>query len=108
MAGKAQTRPGEAVYRLNFGLRTPRGEHRPSPIWLPAGYEAGAHELAGLVVPALEEGLIVKMIKEPEVPCEFCQAHGTGAQKKERYSSAAAMAAHYQEAHPGVRPLEEF
>lgn len=108
----------QAVYRLNFVLRVPgeptgkkAGEgplwKRP-PIWLPAGYEATTGELAGLQLPALQEGGFIKRIKEAEVPCDFCQAHGTAAQKKERYSSLEAMRDHYQADHPGVRPTESF
>lgn len=107
MAGKAQTRPGEAVYRLNFGLRVPSSENTKA-IWLPKGYDATASELHGLVVPALEAGGMVKQIKEPEVPCEFCQEHGTKAAKAERYASPEAMNEHYKDAHPGVLPTEQF
>lgn len=104
---KSAARAGEAVYRLNFALRVP-SEGSTKAVWLPAGYDAGAHELAGLVVPALEHGGMVKQIREPEVPCEFCQEHGTKAAKAERYASPEAMRAHYEDAHPGVTSTEAF
>ena len=106
-----QTTPGVAVYLLNSDLRVP-GTKDPEgpgydlrPRWVAKGSKAGADELTGLVIPALEAGGFVQRVAEPKVPCEACQTDGTAAEKKARYSLAE-IRAHYAEKHRALSPPE--
>jgi hypothetical protein len=74
---------------------------------VPAGSEVLLGDMQGLNVPALEQGGIVAKVADAEVPCAFCQDHGTAAQKKERFSSKEDLEAHYADAHPGFVSTEE-
>jgi hypothetical protein len=96
-----QTASGKAVYRLLYDLRVPTagGNHFR---WLPSGTEAGEDELAGLVLPALEEGGFVKKIAEASYACEACAAHGTADEKKAVHKNLLALREHYSKSHPGL------
>ena len=104
--GKSQTAPGKAVYLLHEALRVRDPETGEKHYYQP-GEEHSADDLHGLVLPALEKGGLIEQVKKPQVPCEYCQDHGTKKQKDSRYSSSAELAEHYAADHPGVSPTEE-
>lgn len=100
-----QTAPGHAVYRVNETLRVPIS-HPDEPVrYITAGSEATSDELAGLVLPALEEGGLIKKISEATYACELCQEQGNAEEKAATYS-AKELADHYGEAHPGYAAPE--
>lgn len=108
---KAQTAPGEAVYKLHVSLRVPvdvdaraRGEHARFH-WLAEDTTAGESQLRGLVIPALVQGGFLEQTRAAELACATCAAHGSAAEKKERYSRDE-LAAHYARAHPGLTSEE--
>lgn len=108
----AQTDPRQALYKLHVSLRVPvdaaaraRGEHSRFH-WLAEDSTASEGDLHGLVIPALVQGGFLEQIREPELPCEVCQEHGTQKEKKERYNREA-LKAHYAEAHPALAAPEE-
>lgn len=102
---RSQTAPGQAVYLLHESLRVPSREGEKFR-WLPAGTQANADELAGLVLPALETGGIIEQVSAASYACEACQEHGKAEDKKATYALEE-LQAHYREAHPGLAPPEE-
>lgn len=104
--GKSSTATGKAVYLLREPLRV-RKAATGERFYYQAGEEHSADELEGLVLPALVQGGLIELVKEPQVPCEYCQEHGTKKQKDARYSTPEALAKHYAADHPAVSPTEE-
>lgn len=94
----AQTAPGRVSYKVQLDLAE-----------YPAGSTVTADQLAGLNVPALEEGGFLKREKGDPIPCPHCSEHGKNKKEREQeFKDLLELREHYGKEHPGLAaPTEE-
>lgn len=93
----AQTAPGEAVYLLHVDLRVPTSSEAKFR-WLDKGSKATTSDLAGLVIPALEQSGFIQKVQEASVTCVICEDGKTYTPSK--------LTEHWKQEHPGFTQPE--